>query len=170
MLMQVPPRSPAPFGYTSAFADNTSTGGFSKNIVLVTFRERTATERVARLHELTQQLYASTGQPVGVFVRVLKHCVTPSGEPRARIQEFMADSGQTTVGWAVVLESEGFWGAAARAMTTSVFALSNSVINLKVFGKVDQGAAWLADVMQKAKIGNPSPSADEITSLVERMP
>jgi hypothetical protein len=168
--MQAPPRSPTPFAYTSVMADNISSLGYSRNLVLVTFRERALTERIARMHELARQVHASIGQPLGIFVRVLKHCVTPSGESKNRIQEFMADSGQTTAGWVVVLESEGFWGAAARAMTSSVLTLSNSGLNHKVLGRVDQGAVWLADALQKARAGNPPPTAEEIASLVERMP
>lgn len=168
--MHVPPKVTTPFGYTTLVGDAESSIGSARNIVFQTWREKATVERATLMHELIQKLHASTGQPVGVFVRVLKTCLTPQGDTRSRIQRAMAESADATVGWAVVIESDGFWGAAARAMTAGAHALSGSTVNLKIFGKLEQGVPWLAEVMQRTKTGTPPPTADDIMSIVERMP
>jgi hypothetical protein len=168
--MQVPPKVTTPFGYTSAVGDPESSIGTSRNIVFQTWRTKATVERAALMHDLIRKVAASSGQPVGVFVRVMKTCLTPQGDTRSRIQQAMAETVETTVGWAVCIESEGFWGAAARAMTAGAHALSGSPVTLKIFPKVEQGAPWLAEVMQKAKIGAPPPTAEDILAIADRMP
>jgi hypothetical protein len=142
---------------------------YARNLMIAVFRQTPTADRITRMDEMTRKMYAATGCPLGVFVRVHKDCGVPQGEPRLRIQEYLAAMADMTVGWAIVHENTSSWGNAQRATTASIYALSGGRINLKMFYDVGEGAGWLAGVMQARRIGNPPLVRDDITAYVARL-
>jgi len=85
------------------------------------------------------------GSERALFVVVEAGAKPPEGEAR-RILTVLGTKLEGALGCAFVSEGEGFGAAAMRGIMTSMSLLVRPRFPVKVFARVEQGAAWLTSV------------------------
>ena len=88
------------------------------------------------------QLTAKDSSRVAVIVRVQPGLGIPPPDIRNALTRLLQDSEDQTLGWAVVLEGDGFWAAAHRSFSAGLQLLSRNKSKMRIFKTVDQAAVW----------------------------
>lgn len=110
-------------------------------VVVVEWRTFPSRERVVKLGEAIQ-LTAQDSSKVAVMVRVQPGLGIPPPEIRNALTRLLQESEDLTLGWAVVLEGDGFWAAAHRSFSATLQLLARSKSKMRIFKTVEQAAGW----------------------------
>jgi hypothetical protein len=117
---------------------------------------------VAEIGDLDRAFLAAVkaSGPVA-YLHVSESTERPPPETRTAVMQRLnrhIESG-SCLGAALVVTREGFAGAALRALFTSVIAAARPAAPIKIFGRVDDAAAWLPTVLASTKGAAPTATA-----------
>jgi hypothetical protein len=71
----------------------------------------------------------------------------PDQETRQFAATMMSGAKDTAVGYALILEGEGFLAGTARAVGTAIGLLARSSVPWKTFATADEGSRWVASLL-----------------------
>jgi hypothetical protein len=142
--------------------DGTLRVGVTKNLVTFAW---TAAPDVAHVKSLSRNLHTVAGKHGQRFATMN---VAVSGAPRfsdemrAELVKLLKDPKIQGVGSAYVVDLPGLAGTAVRTFLSTVLLVARPGAPHKVFGKLAEGAAWLAPLLSKE--GQPWTPADIVTA------
>jgi hypothetical protein len=127
---------------------------------LVMFAERPLTPtEVAELDRMFTKAVRAAG-PIA-YLNVSETRQAPPAETRRAVMQRMRrhiESG-ACLGAALVVTRQGFAGATIRAVFTAVLAASRPAAPVKLFGRVDEAAAWLPSILEATPGAVPTPAS-----------
>ena len=117
---------------------------------------------VAEVGDLDRAFLAAvkSGGPVA-YLHVSESTAPPPAETRNAVIQRLnrhIESG-ACLGAALVVNRDGFAGAALRALFTAVLAAARPAAPMKIFGRVEDAAAWLPTVLASSRGVVPVPAA-----------
>ncbi len=113
-------------------------------IVFVVWRGTVTAEATERVAALLHRTAAAHPQGIGFVTIAQFRAPIPNASVRARIVEVYDALGSTLKGVAQVVEGTGFWASAALGFIAGLGLLHRHSHAMKVFGRHDQAAAWIA--------------------------
>jgi hypothetical protein len=128
-----------------------------RTLVMLAERPLTPAE-VAELDRMFTKAVRAEG-PIG-YLNVSETRQAPPAETRRAVMQRLLrhiESG-ACLGAALVVTREGFAGATLRAAFTAVLAASRPAAPVKLFGRVDEAAAWLPSILQATPGAVPTPA------------
>jgi hypothetical protein len=147
-----------------------SAGATLENVVVFFTRAAPAPDVIARLSAQVDVVARRHPQGTGYLHVIAPREGASLGDDAAAREGFtgiMRRAEPHGRGAAVVIERDGFLGAALRAMITTIVLAVRPKIPIKVFAAVEEAAAWLATTLANA--GAPGPAAAELVAAVREL-
>jgi hypothetical protein len=123
-----------------------------------------AIEKVAQLRE---QMDRDHPEGVSVVYLIANDAGLPTPEARAGVKELMARFSNKRACLAILVQGEGFWASAMRAVITGVRILVPLNFPMQIFSGVNELVAWLPERHER-KTGVPV-SPRELGVVLERL-
>jgi hypothetical protein len=109
------------------------------------WRYHTSADDVRELEAAARRAHEASGRAVGLIQIVPSTAVSPDSHVRKELARMLRDLNGVVSHSAIVHEAEGFRAAMVRSIVTGVAALSNPGFPHRVFTKVPEAAAWMAE-------------------------
>lgn len=112
------------------------------NVVIVDFLGAPQGSQIQEVERAAEGVIDS-GQKVLMLIRLGELAKPPEREAREGITRMMRTLVDHSDGWALVIEADGFLGAALRSVAAGMSMLRTKVVPQRPFSNVEEGAAWL---------------------------
>lgn len=148
------------------YSDDGAALSIWRNVMISYYREQ-ATEERMRHFRATQRELAKQPDPVGCIIVSSLHSrakMDLNEATRAAIIEAIKAYEHRDLAVAVVIQARGFLGTTVRALVSGLILLSRPKYPMKIFGDLDEGAAWL---VEKMRGGRPGTTASALVEAVE---
>lgn len=148
------------------YSDDGAALSIWRNVMISYYREQ-ATEERMRHFRATQRELSKQPDPVGCMIVSSLHSrakMDLNEATRAAIIEAIKAYEHRDLAVAVVIQARGFLGTTVRALVSGLILLSRPKYPMKIFGDLDEGAAWL---VEKMRGGRPGTTARALVEAVE---
>jgi hypothetical protein len=114
-----------------------------QNIMFTCWFTRATGPAVQRIAELREVMDREHPEGLSVVYLIANDAGLPTPEARAGVSQLMTRYHRKRACLAIVVQGEGFWAGAMRAVITGVRMLTPEQFSMGVFSRVEQVAAWL---------------------------
>jgi hypothetical protein len=118
---------------------------FAESLAVALWRYHTSAEDVRELEAAARRAHEAGAGPVGLIQIVPSTAVSPDSYVRKELARMLRDLNGIVSHSAIVHEAVGFRAAMVRSIVTGVAALSNPGFPHRVFTKLPEAAAWMAN-------------------------
>ncbi|MBX7081445.1 MAG: hypothetical protein K1X88_19750 [Nannocystaceae bacterium] len=130
-----------------------------RNVLFTVWRQEITVAALEASRVASHDLARSHAGGLLVFNVVREGLPIPGGEVRRKASSVLGETSGHVRCTATVIEGEGFWTSAARAIVASITLLSRAAHPHRVFATIDEAATWA----MKHVVGEPA--ASELASV-----
>ena len=120
-----------------------------RNVMITTWSQRATGTAIEKVTALREQMDRDHPEGVSVIYLIGNGAGMPTPEARAGVKELMARFHNKRACIAILVQGEGFWASAMRAVITGVRLLVPLSFPMQVFGDAKELIAWLPERHQR---------------------
>jgi hypothetical protein len=116
-----------------------------QNIMITCWSQRATGPAIEKVAHYREQLDRAHPEGVSVIYLIANEAGLPTPEARAGVKDLMTRFSKKRACLAILIQGEGFWASAMRAVVTGVRMLVPLNFPMQIFGRVNELAAWLPE-------------------------
>jgi hypothetical protein len=137
---------------TLAYCDKDHAFGSFDRVAVCIWRGLTTPAGTKDVEREIHALTAARPLPLALWTIVQPGIPMPSAETRSELSLLLKGSAGVIAASAVVIETEGFFAAAARSVVIGLTSLQHYAFPHKAFGSPEHAAQWIEATMRKAGV------------------
>lgn len=135
--------------------------------MITCWSQRATGPAIAKVTQLREQMDREHPEGVSVVYLIANDAGLPTPEARAGVKELMARFSNKRACLAILVQGEGFWASAMRAVITGVRILVPLKFPMQIFNDVNELVGWLPERHERQTGVRVAPN--ELGAVLERL-